>query len=132
MKKNYKIRYKELGVSIVYLFGSKALGTSTSMSDTDLGVVLKERTALDNTRALYNDLYNVLAEQYPTKRLDIVFLQAAPLPLQYHTIKEGKVLFEEDPRITSDYEAYVINMYLDFKPVLEYLDKISSTRYAHA
>ena len=132
MKINCKIRFKELGVSIVYLFGSKALGTSTSMSDTDLGVVLKERTALDNTRVLYNDLYNLLAEQYPTKRLDIVFLQAAPLPLQYHAVKEGKVLFEEDPRITSDYEAYVINMYLDFKPVLEYFDKSSSTRCAHA
>jgi predicted nucleotidyltransferase len=132
MKNNFKIKFKELGVSIVYLFGSRALGTSTSMSDTDIGVVLKDPTAVKDTRALYNDLYDLLAEQYPTKRLDIVFLQAAPLPLQYHAIKEGKVLFEKDPRTTSDYEAYVINMYLDFKPVLEYLDKISSTRHAHA
>ena len=101
------------------------------MSDTDIGVVLKEPAAIKDTRVLYNALYDLFAEQYPTTELDIVFLQIAPIPLQYHAVKGGEVLFEDDPGVTADYEEYVINMYLDFKPILEYMDKISSERYSH-
>ena len=131
MKSVHKEKLRELGISIVYLFGSKAVGTSTSMSDTDIGVVLKEQAAND-TRVLYNDLYDLFAEQYPTEKLDIVFLQSAPVPLQYHALMEGKILFESDPKTTADYAEYIRTMYLDFKPILEYFDKISSERYTHA
>lgn len=130
MKSGSKTKLRKLGISIVYLFGSKAVGTSSPMSDTDIGVVLKEPTVKD-TRILYNALYGLFVEQYPTTELDIVFLQTAPLPLQYHAVKDGKVLFEEDPGFTADYVAYVINAYLDFKPILEYLNRISSERYTH-
>ena len=78
-----------------------------------------------------NALYNIFQELYPDKKVDIVFLQISPLPFQYSAIKEAKVLFEEDSRITADYESYVINMNLDFKSVLEYFDKIASMRYAN-
>ena len=121
----------ELGISIVYLFGSKAIGTSTPISDTDIGVVLKGPADIKDTRVLYNALYDLFTDEYPSAKLDIVFLQSAPVPLQYHTITEGKILFEEDPGVTADYEEYVRTMYLDFKPLLEYFDKISSERYTH-
>lgn len=95
-------------------------------------MVLKGRTALEDSRSLYNDLYDLFSGLYPTQKLDIVFLQSAPLTLQYHAIRKGKVLYEESPQLTADYEAYVISMYLDFKPVLEYFDAVSSARYTHA
>ncbi|HLE18600.1 MAG TPA: nucleotidyltransferase domain-containing protein [Syntrophales bacterium] len=132
MRENVKTKLKELGVSIIYLFGSRAGGTSTPMSDMDIGVVLKGEMTLYDSRTLYNDLYDLLSGLYPLVELDIVFLQSAPLTLQYHAIREGKVLYEENPQLTADYEAYVISMYLDFKPVLEYFDAISSARYSHA
>jgi len=125
-------KLKELGAAIVYLFGSKAVGASTPVSDTDIGVVLKRPADSKDTRVLYNSLYDLFAEQYPTAKLDIVFLQIAPIPLQYQAISGGKVLFEADPRVTADYEEYVRSMYLDFKPILEYFDAISSKRYTHA
>lgn len=130
MKKEIRTKLKELGVLIVYLFGSKATGMTTPLSDIDIGVVVKDSKTLEDTRALYNALYNIFQELYPAKKVDIVFLQISPLPFQYSAIKEAKVLFEEDSRITADYESYVINMNLDFKPVLEYFDKIASMRYA--
>lgn len=129
MKSDREEKLRELSVAIVYLFGSKAVGTSTPLSDTDIGVVLKERAAVNDTRVLFNTLYDLFAEEYPTAKLDIVFLQRAPMPLQYQAITEGKILFEEDPRVTADYTEFVRTMYLDFKPVLEYFDKISSERY---
>lgn len=131
MKSSHETKLRELGVSIVYLFGSKADGTSTPMSDTDLGVVLKEPQALSDTRVLYKALYDLFAEQFPASEIDIVFLQSAPLPLQFHAAVEGKILFEADATAASDYKARVTNMYLDFKPILEYLDAISSERYTH-
>src|SRR3989304_1452182 len=132
MRENVKTKLKELGVSIIYLFGSRAGGTSTPMSDMDIGVVLKGEMTLYDSRTLYNDLYDLFSGLYPLVELDIVFLQSAPLTLQYHAIREGKVLYEENPQLTAYYEAYVISMYLDFKPVLEYFDAISSARYSHA
>jgi hypothetical protein len=64
--------------------------------------------------------------------VDIVFLQMAPLPLQFCAIKEGKIIFEEDPIFTADYEYGVINQYLDFRPVLDFFDKVATERYAEA
>lgn len=130
MKEKAKAKLKELGISIVYLFGSKATGVATPLSDIDIGIVLKNASTLKETKALYNTLYGLFSEIYPSSKLDIVFLQASPLPIQYHAIKEGKVLFEEDPKLTADYEAHTVDMYLDFKPVLEYFDRIAAMRYA--
>ena len=129
MKSDDDAKLRKLGVAIVYLFGSKAAGTSTPTSDTDIGVVLKEPAAAENAIVLYNALYDLFAERYPNSTIDLVFLQSAPLPLQYYAVRDGMILFEADAAIASDYAAYVINGYLDFKPLLEYIDKISTERY---
>ncbi len=130
MKKELKRKFKELEISIVYLFGSRAMGRGSRSSDIDIGVVLKDSPPGKDTRALYQNLYEIFIKVYPTSKLDIVFLQVAPLSLQYFAIKEGKVLFEEDPTFTADYEESIIKQYLDFKPVLDYFDKVTMGKYA--
>lgn len=130
MKKKMKERLKELGISAVYLFGSKAIGRGTQLSDIDIGVILKNPALEKDTRALYQVLYEIFTEIYPNSKLDIVFLQTAPHALQYSAIKDGKILFEEDPKFTADYVNLVINQYLDFKPVLDLFDQVSMQRYA--
>jgi len=132
MKKEIKRKFEGLGITIVYLFGSKATGTGSSLSDIDIGVVLKESPSGKDTRVLYHNLYGLFAELYPASRLDIVFLYEAPLSLQYSAIREGKILFEKDPRLTVDYENIVMNQYLDFRPVLDYFDEVTMERYANA
>jgi hypothetical protein len=59
-------------------------------------------------------------------------LDKASLALQYFAIRDGKIIFEEDPRLTADYENRVINQYLDFKPVLDLFDRVTVKRYAKA
>jgi len=130
MKKELKRKLKELEISIVYLFGSRAMGRGSRSSDIDIGVVLKDSPSGKDTRALYQTLYDIFSGVYPTSKLDIVFLQVASLSLQYFAIKEGKVLFEEDPTFTADYENFVINQYLDFRPVLDFFDRVTMERYA--
>jgi predicted nucleotidyltransferase len=130
MKKNLREELKKLGVAIIYLFGSKATGRASRLSDIDIGIVLKTPASGKDPRALYHMLYQLFSEVYPRSKLDIVFLQSAPLALQYSAIKDGKILFEEDPKLTADYEQGVINQYLDFRPILDYFDRVTMERYA--
>ncbi|MEW6377583.1 MAG: nucleotidyltransferase domain-containing protein [Thermodesulfobacteriota bacterium] len=130
MKKIFKEKFKRLGISIVYLFGSKATGRGNKLSDIDIGVLIKDLPLSGDTRVLYNALYKLFSELYPKSKLDIVFLQKSPLSLQYSALKDGKVLFEEDPILTVDYEQRVINQYLDFRPVLDFFDQVGMQRYA--
>jgi predicted nucleotidyltransferase len=130
MKRESKDKLGKLGVAVVYLFGSKAIGRGTRLSDIDIGVTLKNPAFEKDTRALYQTLYEIFTEIYPNSKLDIVFLQIAPLALQYSAIKDGKILFEEDPKFTADYVNLLINQYLDFKPVLDLFDQVSMERYA--
>jgi predicted nucleotidyltransferase len=132
VKKELVQKLKKLKISIVYLFGSKAIGKKTPSSDIDIGVVSKDPLSGGDTRDLYENLYGIFSEIYRVPKIDIVFLQMAPLSLQYSVIKEGKILFEEDPLVTADYEHRVINQYLDFRPVLDFFDRISDEKYAKA
>ena len=131
MKRELRGKFKKLGIFIVYLFGSKAIGRGSRLSDIDIGVVFKNPPLIKDTRSLYNILYGLFSELYSNLKLDIVLLQTAPLPLQYFAIKDGKILFEEDPIFTADYENCVINQYLDFRPVLDYFDSVAAERYAN-
>jgi len=130
MKRELKDKLRKLGVAVVFLFGSKAIGRGTRLSDIDIGVILKNPAFEKDTRAVYQVLYEIFTEIYPNSKLDIVFLQTAPLALQYSAIKDGKILFEEDPKFTADYVNLLINQYLDFKPVLDFFDQVSMERYA--
>jgi predicted nucleotidyltransferase len=130
MKKRLKEELTKLGVSIVYLFGSKATSRGTQLSDVDIGVVCEDSMQDMDTRSLYSRLYELFSDLYPRSRLDIVFLQTATLALQFFAIRDGKVIFEGDPRFTADYENRVIQQYLDFRPVLDFFDRIAGERYA--
>jgi len=132
MKKELKSKFEELGIIVVYLFGSRATGRESRLSDIDIGVVLQEAPRENDTRTLYHHLYTLFAKMYSASTLDIVFLQEAPLALQYSAITEGKILFEKDPQLTVDYENYVINHYLDFRYILDYFDQVTRERYAEA
>jgi uncharacterized protein len=129
MKKKARDSIKELGIAIVYLFGSKAIGRESPLSDIDIGVVLRTVPPVD-TRELYSRVFGVFSDLYPRGKLDITFLQNASLALQFSAIKSGKVLFEEDPRMTADYENLVVNQFLDFQPVLDFFDRVAAEKYA--
>lgn len=130
MKKIFKEKLKGLGVSIVYLFGlkSRGKGSGSPMSDVDIGVVFRASLPAEDTRSIYQSLFEIFSELYPSSKVDIVLLQSAPLTLQYSAIKEGKILFQEDPTFAADYVNRVVNGYLDFRPVLDYFDSIAGRR----
>ncbi len=133
MRRLIRYNMKKLGILAVYLFGSEAERITTVRSDIDIGIVFKYKKNLGDTRPLYNALYSEFSKIFkPTflRQLDIVFLQNAPITLQYNAIAYGRVVYEEDPVQRADYEERVVNQYIDFKPLLEYFDIIALKRYS--
>ncbi len=131
MNRNLKNDLGRLGILAVYLFGSMFTGKTSPASDIDLGIVFKDNFMPEHTKDMYIKLYKIFSEVYPSFIIDIVFLQSAPLTLQYDAIRNGKVLFQAEPALRADYEAKVISMYLDFKPVLKVFDDAASIRRAN-
>jgi predicted nucleotidyltransferase len=132
MKKQYRNQLKKLGVSTVFLFGSRGFDNASALSDTDIGVLMKVHPAEAENTVFYHRFYDLFSDLFPGSRVDIVTLQTAPLPIQYAAVTEGKVLFEEDPVLTADYIHQVINRYLDFRYVLDEFNRVTLEKYAPA
>lgn len=125
----------KLEVALVYLFGSKALKVETPLSDTDIGIVFFDRRILKDpkeSRDGYNQLYDLFASIYPDleRAIDLIFLQQAPIALQYDVVTNGKVIYEASSKFRANYEERVINEFLDFKPILNYFDSVLLERIA--
>lgn len=135
--------FEKMGILAIYLFGSRAQGNTHPLSDVDIGVIFEKPEQYKNpasgenlssrfTRsknktmepysALYDIFTDVLPKEYLQKRfelkeheVDIVFLQFAPLNLQFEATRNGKILYEEDIEKRLDYEEYVLKKNCDLK-----------------
>jgi len=101
-------------LQLIYLFGSKATGQDTKMSDFDIAVLINNAKAY-NLKKLILDLIFDCSQIFHSDKIDLVILNNASLAVQYNVISDGKILYELDPEIRYDYEVKVISLYLDFK-----------------
>ena len=120
-------QFKKMGIETIYLFGSRAQGYTHPLSDFDFGVVFsRPEKYKEKTLDIYSKLYQIFTEVLPKKYLrqrfklrahefDIVFLQFAPISLQFEAIKGGKVLYEKNKEKRLDYEEYVLKRNCDLK-----------------
>jgi uncharacterized protein len=107
---------KKLGVHTVYVFGSQVEGVAHKSSDIDIGVVFNDPEQYrDNTMEAYTALYDLFTDLFPRKKVDIVFLQFAPIRLQHSAVFDGKVLYEADQDKRYDYQEYVLRKQCDLK-----------------
>ncbi len=123
MKKSIKNKFKKISISVVYLFGSHATGLEHGKSDIDIGVVFEKDHSRDHLK-IYTQLYELFSEIFPDKEIDIVFLEEAPLSLQFEAIKYGKVLYEKNVKIRLDYEEKTMLKYADFLPLEEEMNRV--------
>lgn len=100
----------------VYLFGSRAQGSARADSDIDLALLLPDDCSLRATERI--DLIARL-EELAGRRVDLVLLNRAPLPLQFEIIHTGIVLYESSFDARTDFEDIVVRDYLDLRPMLE-------------
>ncbi len=130
------------GVSLVYLFGSQALGgvacacgdvivpTDDLFVDLDVGVVMQGSLPPASERhRLYSVLHNAFQDCFPCYRVDLVFLQENHSVFQYEAIK-GTCLYQASQEVRGEYEMRVLRLAADFRPVLnmfltEVLEEVS-------
>lgn len=125
--KKHLERFKEMKILAVYLFGSQAAGETYPLSDVDIGVIfLEPEKCKDETLELYTKLYDIFTEVLPKDYLrerfkrrkhefDLVFLQCAPIHLQFQAVRNSEILYESHVEKKLDYEEYVIKRYCDLR-----------------
>ena len=96
----------------VYLFGSY-LDNKELARDIVLAILLKHS---DKHRVdLYMDLYPQLARVLSPLEPDLLFLDAASLPVRFEVISTGEVIFSSDEEFRTDFEYITSGEYFDFK-----------------
>jgi len=125
--KKHISQFKKIGVETIYLFGSRAHGNAGQLSDFDFGVVLENPKTYDqNPLDIYSIMYNILIDVLPKNYLhhrfktrehefDLVFLQYAPISLQFAAIKVNEILYQKDQEKRLFYEEYVIKEHADLQ-----------------
>ncbi|MFH1838029.1 MAG: nucleotidyltransferase domain-containing protein [Candidatus Kuenenbacteria bacterium] len=120
-------QFEKIGIETIYLFGSQVQGKTHQLSDFDFGVIFKKPEKYrDNTMEPYLKLYDILTDVLPKNylkrrlklkehELDIVFLQFAPISLQFNAIKNSKVLYEKNQEKRLNYKENILKKYCDFK-----------------
>ena len=101
-------------LQLIYLFGSRATGRDTKVSDFDIAVLINKAKAY-NLKKLILDLIFEFSKIIHSDKIDLVILNKASLAVQYNVISDGEILYELDPEIRYDYEVKVMSLYLDFK-----------------
>ena len=104
-------------IKLAYLFGSRAIGRESPLSDYDFAVYL-EYADKKRMFEIKFSLQAKLSRSLKTDNVDVVLLNIAGSPeLKYNIIKEGKIIFEKkESRITV--EPKILNEYFDFHAIL--------------
>lgn len=124
MDDEIKRKLGNLGVSLIYLFGSYAEGKNMAHSDIDIGVLLDHTTGSKKILSgVYNTLYLLLADVFPGKNIDLVILNRATLELRMDAISHGRILFTVTDDERFDFEEKTMLGYADFKPLLNEIDQ---------
>jgi len=109
--KNIALKYR---LELIYLFGSKATGRYSKLSDIDIAVLLNNGEDF-NLKNLLLDLIFEFSKLFRSDKIDLVILNKASLAVQYNVISNGKILYELNIETRCNYETNLISLYLDFK-----------------
>jgi predicted nucleotidyltransferase len=111
-------------VVLAYLFGSHARGKPHAHSDIDIAVLHRPELDKDASFDLRLDLIGDLMGLLHTNDVDVIILNRAPLTLAYRVLRDGVNLFARDEEVRILYQATTISHYLDFKPFVDYQDRM--------
>lgn len=109
---------RQLGVTGLILFGSRARNLAGNASDYDIGILRVPGSVTRDDKIMYEAIYEVVAGKIQgLVNIDIVFLDAAPLELQMHATRFGKLLFEAQRGVFAKNKEIVMGTYADFAPI---------------
>lgn len=113
---NYKkVFNKYPSIIAAYLFGSRARGDSSPISDYDFAVLLNDKTDKRKFTDLKLSLMGDLCAALKADNVDIVILNEAPVLLKHRILRDRKVLFCRSHLKRIRYETGILIEYLDQK-----------------
>lgn len=128
---NDEKKLRDLPVSALVLFGSRAQGLARENSDYDIGVLVSDRSILENRekhKILYNSLYDILSANIAKlANIDIVFLEEMPAELKAHVVKNGRLIYG-DPLAFANFKEREMIAYADFAPLREIFQRATLAR----
>ncbi|MCJ7636893.1 MAG: nucleotidyltransferase domain-containing protein [Nitrososphaeraceae archaeon] len=101
-------------LTLIYLFGSKARGRDTELSDIDIAILLENEKKFNLRETILNLIFE-FAQAFHSDKIDLLILNKAGLDIQYNVVCEGKILYQLNENIRCNYETQVIKLYLDFQ-----------------
>ncbi|MFZ1720416.1 MAG: nucleotidyltransferase domain-containing protein [Candidatus Moraniibacteriota bacterium] len=137
LNENQMEKLRDIGVDVVYLFGSQIDGTAGELSDVDFAVVLRNSDILkQDFLSVYGSIFTILSELLPKEYLkrrmdlgahefDLVFLQQANPRMKFRVVENGRVLYQSSPRVVADFREQALVRYFDF----QYFEKISNDAF---
>jgi predicted nucleotidyltransferase len=103
-------------VLLVSVFGSRVKGRAGPLSDVDVAVLPASRS-LDERLLLACDLAALASEAFgvPDDRVDIAFLDDAPLWLLFEALARGVVVYCADRELLASLRLKAVSEHLDFE-----------------
>jgi len=114
LKEIFAREYKNNNIMLAYHFGSQLKGKTGPLSDYDFAVLLSKKPSFEFKYELKNKLVNVLDDE----KVDLIILNYAPIELKYHVVATGKIIFQKNSIIKTEFEADTLSRYFDYLPVL--------------
>lgn len=127
-----KIIKNEPMIEIVYLFGSRATGNITPLSDFDFAVQLSENVKEKDYFDYQIELISKLGRIVKTDNIDVVILnnKKTSLLLKYNIIKDGKIIYCKNEELKNYLEARTMRRFLDWQYFEEIYHQIFIPRLA--
>ena len=107
-----RVLREQPGVRFAVLYGSRAEGRATPVSDLDVAAYVDDAGDFLAAAA-------ALDETFPEMRVDLVDLSAQPSLVYYEILASGRVLFAHDEDFFQKEKLRVMREYLDFRPTYE-------------
>ncbi|CAN5921827.1 nucleotidyltransferase domain-containing protein [soil metagenome] len=117
--------WRNSGVTVAYLFGSRAESSATERSDHDFAVLFDHDPSLRDVAALQATLSEIVAGP-----VDIVELARAPLELRANVVQSGRLIFSIDEPRRIDFETATRSRWFDYRPTMEWLTRAYLRRVA--
>lgn len=108
---------EDKSIIAAYLFGSFAKNRTSSLSDVDLAVLLKDTFPKENYLDKQLEVIAAASRILKTDEVDVVVLNRANPYLAYHILRYSKLLFLRNKKQKVEFQAAVVARYLDTKKI---------------
>lgn len=97
-------------VEAIYLFGSRARGNITPLSDIDICVITRRHISKDIKEEILSN---------SSRKIDISIFWDLPPTIRFRVLKEGMLLYNKNKSLLHQIKVDTSRQYMDISPMIE-------------